>query len=207
MVRVAGAFEREWAPSAVGAVHGFPFGAALGVVEIAAPKRLGGATTVALAAVRAALERDARNWCAWVDPEKSLYAPGVALAGVDLRRLLVVCPSRAELPRIAVKVARSGAFEAIVIDADPVGDTPAPHRPINDVAIRKLALVAEKEGATIFLLSDSNVRRTLPWPVSIRLEVERANAQHIQLRIAKDRHGRIGERLVMNVGASLAKSG
>src|SRR5579859_1922454 len=75
-----------------------------GVVELTSPRALGGATSVALAAVRAAQEKDPRAWCAWLDPDATLYAPGVAMAGVDLARLLVVRPSRAELSRIAVKV-------------------------------------------------------------------------------------------------------
>src|SRR3954470_13038761 len=65
---------------------GFP----RGVVELSTPRALGGATTVALAAVRAAQAKDPRAWCAWIDPEATLYAPGVARAGVDLARLLVV---------------------------------------------------------------------------------------------------------------------
>src|SRR5262249_45624559 len=66
--------------------HGFP----RGVVELAAPHALGGGTSVALSVVRAAQEKDPRAFCAWVDAEGTLYAPGVAQAGVDLRRLLVV---------------------------------------------------------------------------------------------------------------------
>src|SRR2546421_6298879 len=67
-----------------------------GVVELAAPRALGGGTSIALAAMRAAHARDARAWCAWIDPEATLYAPGVAAAGVDRARLLVVRPPREE---------------------------------------------------------------------------------------------------------------
>ena len=36
-----------------------------GVVELAAPRALGGGASIALAAVRAAHARNARAWCAW----------------------------------------------------------------------------------------------------------------------------------------------
>src|SRR5260221_13944921 len=61
-----------------------------GVVELAAPRALGGSTSVALAAVRAGQARGAKTWCAWLDPEATLHAPGVVAAGVDLVRMLVV---------------------------------------------------------------------------------------------------------------------
>src|SRR4051812_30594506 len=48
-----------------------------GVIELSSPHALGGATSMALTAIRAAHARDARAWCAWVDPEGSLHAPGV----------------------------------------------------------------------------------------------------------------------------------
>src|SRR5437867_12631025 len=55
-----------------------------GVVELASPRAIGGGSAIALSAVRAAQARDARAWCAWIDPEGTLYARGVAMAGVDL---------------------------------------------------------------------------------------------------------------------------
>src|SRR5580700_11822882 len=94
--------------------HGMP----RGVVELRAPKALGGGTSIALAVVRAAHLRDARAWCAWVDPACTLYSPGVAMAGVDLNRLAVVRSPRRGLLRTAVKVVRSEAFDVIVIDLD-----------------------------------------------------------------------------------------
>src|SRR5262245_55513117 len=69
-------------------------GLPMGVTELTAPRALGGATLVALAVMRAAHARKPDAWCAWVDPERTLFAPGVARAGVDLKRLLVVRPER-----------------------------------------------------------------------------------------------------------------
>ena len=105
-----------------------------GVVELAAPRALGGGTSIALAAVRAAHAKNTKAWCAWVDPEATLYAPGLVSAGVDLARLLVVRPPRGELARVAVKVAASRAFDVIVVDVDPV---PGAARPIMAVSSAK----------------------------------------------------------------------
>ncbi len=91
-----------------------------GVVELSAPRALGGSTSVALAAVRAGQGRSKSAWCAWLDPEGTLHAPGVVAAGVDLARMLVVRGPRAQLGRVAVKMVESGAFEVVVIDFDAV---------------------------------------------------------------------------------------
>jgi len=170
-----------------------------GVVELAAPRALGGGASIALAAIRAAHARDARAWCAWIDPEATLYAPGVKGAGVDLARLLVVCPPRAELARVAVKVASARAFDVIAIDVDAVPGamektTRATKKRVSwpmDVLVRKLTLLAAEGGATILLLTDSTVHRAVPWPVALRLEIARTQ-ESIALRVAKDRKGRVG---------------
>src|SRR5271154_6163533 len=83
------------------------YGLPRGVVELRAPKALGGGTSIALAALRAAHERDPRAWCAWIDPAGTLYSPGVAMAGVDLNRLAGVRSPRKGMLRTAVKVVRS----------------------------------------------------------------------------------------------------
>lgn len=194
--------------------HGMP----RGVIELTAPRALGGMTRIALATVRAAQRRDARAWCAWIDPEATLYAPGLAQCGVDLRRLFVVRPPRAEVPRVAVKIASAHAFDVIVVDVDAVHGATAPvtgggvssggagsasrtrarttkgptRRPWPpEVLVRKLALLAEEAGTSILLLTDSLRPRAMPWPVALRLELTR-RADAIAVRVAKDRRGRMG---------------
>jgi hypothetical protein len=170
-----------------------------GVVELAAPHALGGGASIALAAIRAAHARNGRAWCAWIDPESTLYAPGVVGAGVDLARLLVVRPPRAEIARVAVKVVGSCAFDVIAIDMDLVPGTVAPTQNAHprrrvwppEVLVRKLALLAGEGGATVILLTDATSHRAVPWPVALRLEIARA-PESIALRVAKDRRGRIG---------------
>ena len=191
-----------------------------GVVEIASPLTKapspeialrGGATTVALAAVRSAHAEDAKAWCAWVtcpSAVASLYAPSAAQAGVDLDRLLVVRAEPSSLARTAVKVAASGAFEVVVVDAftgldgrlgvalpsgaASTGRASRRARPRVDGAlvVRKLALSAEDTGATIVLLSNGYAGRSVPWPVALRLEVER-RPEAIAVRVTKDRRGRV----------------
>ncbi|MEO6420362.1 MAG: recombinase A [Polyangiaceae bacterium] len=180
---------------------GFPRGS---VVELASPHAIGGSTRIALSAVRAAQTKDPRAWCAWIDPEGTLYAPGITRASVDLRRLFVVRPPRVDLGRIAVKVAAAGAFEVIVIDMDPVRASCTQIRPSfpaqrrdrtrrrvpPEVLVRKLALAAVEGGANIFLLTDVSAPRATPWPVALRLEVAR-RPDALAIRVAKDRRGKM----------------
>ena len=196
-----------------------------GVVEIAALPRLhgkashaafaqrcpesmrGGATTIAISAMRSVHAADEHAWCAWITPAHagmpSLYAPALVQAGVDLDRLLVVRPSPQALARTVVKVAASGAFALVVIDV--------PHR--NDfgvtrssskssrgaaelggaldagaVVVRKLALAAEESGTSSLLLTSALSPRSVPWPVAMRIEVER-RPNALSLRVTKDRRG------------------
>jgi recombination protein RecA len=172
-----------------------------GVVELAAARSLGGATSLALAAVRAGQQKSGHAWCAWIDPEDTLHAPGVVAAGVDLSRLLVVRPPRALLGKVAVKLVGSGAFEVVAVDVDAVpgarahagratargGKGWAP-----ELLVRKLALAAEPTGATVLLLTDASLPRAAQWPVSLRIELSRPDAHSVAVRVAKDRRGRVG---------------
>lgn len=169
-----------------------------GVVELTAPRALGGATSVALAAVRAAQAKDLRAWCAWIDPEATLYGPGAVRAGLDLARLFVVRPPRAEIGRVAVKVAASRGLDVVVVDLDPIPlatSEPAPHARRRGVPettlVRRLALAAEEAGATVLLLTDARAARPA-LPVALRVELSRVSVDSLSMRVAKDRHGRIG---------------
>jgi hypothetical protein len=194
-----------------------------GVVEIASPitkqgAMRGGATTIALSASRAVHASDPRAWCAWITEANAppLYAPAVAQAGVDLERLLVVRPQPADLARTVVKIASSGAFDLVVVDA-PAGldgrltlvdgsSRTASYRPPaasrarvdGSVVVRKLALAAEEQGTTFLLLTNVFTSRAVPWPVALRIEVER-RPEAIALRVTKDRRGRASSQHVVRV--------
>ena len=154
-----------------------------GVVELAAPRARGGATSVALAAVQAGQARGKGAWCAWVDPEGSLHAPGVVAAGVELARMLVVRAPRAGVARAALRVVASGAFEVVAVDVEGAAR--------GEVLVRKLALAAEPSGTTVLLLTDSSRPRAAPWPVTLRLELSRPDVRTLSVRVAKDRRGRV----------------
>ena len=55
--------------------------------------------------------------------------------------------------------------------------------------MRKLALAAEEGECTIVLLTDATQRRSIPWPVALRLELER-RPDALSVRVAKDHRGR-----------------
>ena len=98
-----------------------------GVSVLSSPQSVGGACELA---VRVLAQLHASRPClaAWVDPSRSLFAPGLLLRGVDLARLVVVRPS-AEAPEhramAAMELVVSGAFAAVVVDLDdPWGSSP-----------------------------------------------------------------------------------
>lgn len=214
--------------------HGLP----RGVVEIASPPSRplpssskhgalrGGATTIALSAMHAVHAQhskaphslrslvDDRAWCAWITPSDapSLYAPAVVQAGVDLERLLVIRPSRAVLARTAIKVASSGAFDLVVIDAQAglegrlLASTP-PAKPRGAspkvdgaVVVRKLALASEEKGTACLVLTNAYDARETPWPVALRIEVER-RPDAIAVRVTKDRRGRAASQHVVRIAS------
>ncbi len=53
---------------------------------------------------------------------------------------------------------------------------------------RKLALAAEEAGTTSLLLTNALEERSVPWPVALRLEVER-RPEALSIRVTKDRRG------------------
>lgn len=179
-----------------------------GVIELAALPRMnssvrhahsfdsmrGGTTAIAIAAIRAVHAADDRAWCAWIAPFEakskgevtpSLYAPALAQAGVDLDRLLVIRSPAPALSRTVVKAASSGAFDLVVVDI-PRGTIQSGNE--GAVVTRKLALAAEEYGTTSLLLTSALQLRSVPWPVAMRLEVER-RPEALAIRVAKDRRG------------------
>jgi hypothetical protein len=135
-----------------------------------------------------------------------LYAPGLAAAGIDLERLLVAVPPRADLGRVAVKIAQSGAFDVVVIDMDPASSASHAGHASRDarenrrrskrawpseVLVRKLALAVEDGKTHVLLLTDSSLPRVTSWPVCMRLDVVRDEGSW-QVTVGKERRGRIG---------------
>jgi recombination protein RecA len=170
-----------------------------GVVELSIESGAALGTTLGLAACRAAQQGVREKggetpWCAFVDPSErpSLYAPGVVQAGVELDRLLLVCPPLAALSRVAVRLVESRSFAVVVIDTLGVPG----NRANLSLAkwpriVRRLALAIEGTPRSVVLITDGSVSRSMPLPVAQRIELSRPTEYELSVRIAKDRHGRV----------------
>ena len=170
------------------------FGLPRGVTEIAAPNAHGGGTTIALAAIRAAQKRGSHVHCAWIEAAHGpkLHAPEVLASGVDPARLLVVRAPREALARVCVKVLSTGAFALVTVAQGAHERAEGPRaRGIDERAVRRFSLAAEESSARVLLLTDSFAAHG-PWPISLRLEVERL-PESIHLRVARERRGRVGQ--------------
>ncbi|HVW30888.1 MAG TPA: recombinase A [Polyangiaceae bacterium] len=182
-----------------------------GVVELSVAGGVALATSVALAACRAAGEaaRAAGGdvpWCAFVDPSQTLHGPGVQGAQVNLERLLVVRPSVEALGRTAIRLVESQAFSVVVVDTVGVPGAAL------DVAlsawprvVRRLAMAAGEGGTTVLLITDTEAHRPLPLPVALRLELQRPGADRLSVQIAKERRGRISHPRTINWAKPRAK--
>jgi RecA/RadA recombinase len=178
---------------------GFPRGA---VVELSSPANLGHGLSVALAACAASQEESVRAgrdkaWCAFLDPDQTLFGPALQERGVSLDRLLVLRPPRQLLGRVAVQVAAARIFSVIVVDVSsvPGASSREQHRFESMEAwsktARRLALSLEKTPTTLFLLTRAEARRPLSLPVAMRLELENVDPERLVVRIAKEKFGRV----------------
>jgi recombination protein RecA len=154
-------------------------------------------TTLSLGACRS-LQQAARAlgarvpWCAFIDPSGTLYGPGVAAAGIELERLLVVRPPLEALSRVALRIVESGACALTIIDTLGV---PGHSLGIDIGAwsrvVRRLSLAVDGTSHSVLLLTDAACPRPLPLPVAQRIELSRPNADKLSLRVAKDKFGRV----------------
>jgi hypothetical protein len=165
-----------------------------GVVELSLARGVPG-TSLVLAACQAVQASAARlgsavPWCVFVDPTETLHAPGVAAAGVRLDRLLVVRPPVPALSRTALCLAKSAAFELVIVDLIGVRGA-AVHVSLNawPRLVRRLALEVDGSRRSVVLLTDSSAPRSLPLPVAQRIEIERPSLDRLVARVAKDRRG------------------
>lgn len=168
-----------------------------GVVQLAVQGGAAFGTTLALAACRAAQQEALRHggelaWCAFVDPSRTLHAPGVVRAGVALERLLVVRPGAEQLQRVAVRLAESRAFAVLVVDAVGVPGCFVEARTEQwPRLVRRLALAVEGTALSVLFITESGAV-TVPLPVAQRLELSRPAPELLRVRVAKDRRGRVG---------------
>lgn len=167
------------------------------VVQLAALHPGALATTLALKACAEAQHQGHAlgtevPWCAYIDPSKSLHAPGVAEFGLRLDRLLVVTPEPQALASVALRVVRSSVFAVVAVDLSG-GFGFNGVRSLNPWvrAVRQMALALEGQRTVVLLLTDANSRSSLPLPVAQRIELRRSHSHQLDLRVAKDRWGRV----------------
>jgi recombination protein RecA len=169
-----------------------------GVVELAVTGGAAMATRIALSACRAVQQEALVHggelpWCAFLDPSASLFAPGVAKAGVELKRLLVVRPNLDALTRVAVRLAESRAFAVLVVDTIGVPGASLTTRGSAWVrTVRRLALAAEGTASIVLLLTEHMAQRGTPLPVAQRILLSRPAPDLLRVQLVKDRHGRVG---------------
>jgi len=109
-----------------------------------------------------------------------------------LDRLLVVTPEPQALANVALRVVRSGVFAVVVIDAGGgLGESSVRSLGPWVRIIRQMALALEGQRTVVLLLTDASSQAPLPLPVAQRIELRRNHPGQLELRVAKDRWGRI----------------
>src|SRR5688572_25661983 len=113
-------------------------------------------------------------WCAFVDPSGSLYAPGVARAGVQLSHLLVVRPRPEDLARVTLRLVESQSLPLVVVDlvGTPTSPLDVPLGPWGRV-IQRLARALEGTTTRVLLLTHEAAPRPVPLRVGLRVELSR----------------------------------
>ncbi len=119
------------------------------------------------------------QWLALVGPPYIPYAPGLAYAGIDLSRVLLIHPRAHEDHLWAAEQAlRSGTCGAVAAWPQEAGPT----------ALRRLQLAAEA-GSSWAALFRPREAASQPSPAAIRLAVARAAGENLDIEILKCRGG------------------
>jgi hypothetical protein len=138
------------------------------------------------------------SWCAFVDPSRSLYAPGVARAGVRLSHLLVVRPRPEELVRVTLRLVESQSLPLVIVDlvGTPTNPLEVPLGPWGRV-VQRLGHALEGTSGRVLLLTHKDAPRPFPLRVGLRVELARPAPDQLEYRITRTREGARGQ------GASL----
>jgi len=132
-----------------------------------------------------------RNWCAFIDPSATLFAPGVAQLGLDLDRLLVVRPDVESIGRVAVRIAEANFVSVLVIDLRGAMNDLSVDERLWQRTIRRLALIVKSTATCVLVLTRAQQSQSLPLPTFMRLEFARTSREAFEVRVAKDRTGRV----------------
>lgn len=162
-----------------------------GVLEICSKGGPSLGTTLSLRAFRhaqkqAKVQMAASGWCAFVDPTRSLYAPGLRSAGLDPSRVLVVRPDLDALARVTLRLVESQIFSVVAVDLMGLPGLPLtlPLGPWVRV-VRRLSLALAESDSSVVLLTDYNAPRPLPLPVKDRILVTRCSLGQLSVQNLK----------------------
>lgn len=128
------------------------------------------------------------GWLAWVAPPHVPYAPALAAAGVDLKRLLVTQPqSSADAWWTAEQALRSGACSAVL----------AWLRAPDERRMRRLQLAAESGHAWGVLFRPARAEQERS-PAALRLRLE-ATADGLAVHVIKRRGGQVSKPVLVDL--------
>ena len=169
------------------------------VSELSLVGGFAGGTSLALNACRLVQETGALfspepSWCAFVDPSGSLYAPGVARAGVRLSHLLVVRPRPEDLARVTLRLVESQSLPLVIVDlvGTPTSPLDVSLGPWGRV-VGRLARALEGTSGRVLLLTHKDAPRPFPLRVGLRVELTRPAPDQLAYRITRTREGARGE--------------
>jgi hypothetical protein len=158
---VDGTFSREHLRSSLFA-EGVPLGA---LTEITGREGAGKTEFV----LRLLAENPALN-IAWMEREQSVYPCAFPQCGVDLSRVLFI-EAGGEFVWAAMQIVRSRLFEVVVLSRT----SSAVRSDFNEKILRRLQLAAEQSHTAVILLAPQvRARAQESWPISLQLEVARA---------------------------------
>lgn len=168
------------------------------VSELALGGGWAGGTSLALNACRQVQETGVQfsrepAFCAFVDPTRSLYAPGVVRAGVLLSHLLVVRPQPEDLVRVTLRLVEARSVPLVVVDlvGTPTNPLEVSLGPWSRVVTR-LARALEGSSDRVLLLTHREAPRPLPLRVGLRIELDRPAPDQLAYRVTKSSEGGFG---------------
>ena len=112
---------------------------------------------------------------AWVEEDFSIYPCAFPQSRVGLERVLFVDSPPNELLWSVHQMIRSGVFGVIVVSLGSrrAQSSSSKGVPLDEMALRRLQLAAEKSNVTVILLSEQPSRRGT-WPISVQIQVSRS---------------------------------
>lgn len=150
-----------------------------------------GAGRMTIAAKLLARETKAGRPVAWVDAQRTLYPPALALEGVDLSRLLMVRASQSRGVFAMQQIIDSGAFSVVVASGL--------ERELGSASVRRAQTASAGRGVSTILIVDPQTSasithaalklRVIRRSPGVLVEVEKSRSQLLGKRALIDRAG------------------